>query len=827
MQCLKFNEGWTFEKAGQDDRLKAFYGEKKASVVTLPHDAMIREKREKDCPAGAQSGFYPGGTYTYEKTFFVPEAWKSQDVSLEFEGIYGTARVWINGALAAVNRNGYMGFSIDLKPWIWYEEENTIKIDVDNSRQPNSRWYTGAGIYRDVNLWIGTDVYVPQDRLRITTLSVSDEVAVVEVCAELKNITGQGLESECRIELRHEGELAAEEKQMVVFRADRTEKVRVQIPVTAPKKWSPEHPALYECRIQTRTGKKICDVTSAFFGIRVLALDTVRGFQVNGETVNLRGACIHHDNGIVGAETFPEAEWYRCKRLKEAGFNAIRSAHHPMSRAMLEACDRLGMLVMDELTDMWDRGKNTYDHAEIFQEEAEQWVSHMVAKDYNHPSVVIYSVGNEIQEAGTKQGSWINRFLCGRIHELDNTRYTTNALNALNCAGKRLKVIMKEVVERFGMDTQGNGSGGGSNALNSFMSLMSGEKGDFFAKHPLVTEALEECSQSCDITGLNYLSGRYVLEHELHPGKTVLGTETYPADIENLWALTEEYPHVIGDFTWAGYDYIGEAGVGIFHYDEKTNFSSIYPERLGYIGDIDLIGNRRPVSYFREIVYGLTDQPYIAVERLEHTGQTASKTAWMFKDNISSWTWNGREGTTACVDVYSSGDEVELFLNGKTLGRKPAGKGNHFTAAYEVPYEPGTLRAVAYRAGEVIGEHELVTAKAVKKLQARRVTEKERDVAYIKVWLEDENGIYNPQETEAKILHAEVTGNGVLEGFGTAAPSSEEDYFSDTVTTYDGYAMAAVRWTDPKSKEPAYIRFRTDDGCEINVKVEGNIQEEI
>lgn len=410
------------------------------------------------------------------------------------------------------------------------------------------------------------------------------------------------------------------------------------------------------------------------FGIRTLTLDPVNGFQINGETVNLRGTCIHHDNGVIGAETFPEAEWYRCKRLKEAGFNAIRSSHHPMSRAMLDACDHLGMLVMDELTDMWNRGKNTYDFSDIFKEEAPKWIHHMVDKDYNHPSVVIYSVGNEIQEAGTKQGSWINRSLCNRFHELDATRFTTNALNGLNCAGKRLKIIMKEVIEKFGMDTQGNGSGGGSNALNSFMSLMSGEKGEFFAKHPLVTEALEECAQSCDITGLNYLSGRYELEHELHPGKTVLGTETYPADIENLWEKVTKYPHVIGDFTWTGYDYIGEAGVGIFHYDGKENFTSIYPERLGYIGDIDLIGNRRPISYFREIVYGLTNQPYIAVERMEHRGQTASKTAWMFKDNISSWTWKGHEGEKASVDVYSSGDEVELFLNGKSLGRKPAGK---------------------------------------------------------------------------------------------------------------------------------------------------------
>ena len=641
MQCQKFNDRWTFEKVDQDDRLKAFYGDDNKIIVTLPYDAMIREKRDKECPAGAQSGFYPGGVYTYEKSFLAPEEWKNQDVVLEFEGIYGTARVWINGALATVNRNGYMGFSVDLKPWICYGQENLIKIDVDNSNQPNSRWYTGSGIYRDVNLWTGKGVYIPHDEMKITTLSVNDDVAVVEVCANVKNTKECGIEAKCYVELIFEGKTVVTEKQNIVFYSERKETVRVQIPVKCPKKWSTDHPNLYQCCVKTYIGDEICDEYTVDFGIRTLTLDPVNGFQINGETVNLRGTCIHHDNGVIGAETFPEAEWYRCKRLKEAGFNAIRSSHHPMSRAMLDACDHLGMLVMDELTDMWNRGKNTYDFSDIFKEEAPKWIHHMVDKDYNHPSVVIYSVGNEIQEAGTKQGSWINRSLCNRFHELDATRFTTNALNGLNCAGKRLKVIMKEVIEKFGMDTQGNGSGGGSNALNSFMSLMSGEKGEFFAKHPLVTEALEECAQSCDITGLNYLSGRYELEHELHPGKTVLGTETYPADIENLWEKVTKYPHVIGDFTWTGYDYIGEAGVGIFHYDGKENFTSIYPERLGYIGDIDLIGNRRPISYFREIVYGLTNQPYIAVERMEHRGQTASKTAWMFKDNISSWTWKG------------------------------------------------------------------------------------------------------------------------------------------------------------------------------------------
>lgn len=810
MQSLTFNPGWTFEKAGADAQLKAFQGERETLEITLPYDAMIREKREKDCLAGAQSGFYPGGNYLYEKRFFAPEEWKGQDVFLELEGVYGITRVWLNGVLAATNRNGYIGFVVDLKPWLVYGQENVIKIDVDNSCQPNSRWYTGSGIYRNVNLLIGTGVYVPKDKLRITTLSLTEETAVIEILAELHNITGTAVEAECRIALYQDDKEITAEQQKVVFMENQREVLRLRMQIDKPKKWSPEHPYLYECRMQTKLAGKICDTAHAVFGVRVLALDSVNGFQINGERVNLRGACIHHDNGVIGAETFSETEWYRCKQLKEAGFNAIRSAHHPMSRAMLDACDRLGMLVMDELTDIWDRHKNPYDYADIFQEEARAWITHMVDKDYNHPSVVMYSVGNEIQEAGTKQGSKINRFLCNTIHELDATRYTTNALNGLNCAGKRLGVIMKDVIERFGMDTKSGGNGGGSNALNSFMSLMSGEKGDFFATHPLVTEALEECAQSCDITGLNYLSGRYLLEKELHPHKTVLGTETYPADIEKLWALVEENPHVIGDFTWAGYDYIGEAGVGIFHYDGKENFSSIYPERLGYIGDIDLIGNRRPISFYREIVYGLRKQPYIAVERMEHRGQKANKTAWMFRDNISSWTWHGYEKEMARVEVYAAGDEVELFLNGESLGKKAAGKKHHFTAVYDVPYVPGILRAVAYEGEKVLGAYQLQTAGQVTKISACKVTENETNMVYIKARLEDNQGICNPQEV--KKLTVQVSG-GQLEGFGTAQPADEEDYFADTVTSYEGYAMAAVRLSDTGQTKPVLVKFQAE-GCE-------------
>lgn len=335
------------------------------------------------------------------------------------------------------------------------------------------------------------------------------------------------------------------------------------------------------------------------------------------------------------------------------------------------------------------------------------------------------------------------------------------------------------------------GDGGGSNALNSFMSLMSGEKGDYFATHPLLTEALSGCEDSCDVIGLNYLTGRHVLEHELHPHKAVLGTETYPADIVRLWRIVEENPHMIGDFTWAGYDYLGEAGCGIFHYDGGANFSSIYPERTAYIGDLDLLGNRRPISYLREIVYGLRKAPYLAVLRMEHNGQTSSKTPWMFKDNLSSWTWPGFEGQTASVDVYSASEEVELFLNGASLGRRAM---VDFIATYSVPYTPGELKAVGYTGGVCDGEFTLRTAQdAQMTLTADRKTLQANgeDAAFVMIQFVDANGTADLHTKHT--LKVELEGAGILEAVGSANPCSEERYDTPESETFDGCCMAVIR----------------------------------
>lgn len=809
-----FNGGWQVVKGGSSAAAAAFMGTDDVHMVHLPHDAMIHEERRPDVESGAQSGFYPGGEYIYQKTLTAPEEWKEKRVCLEFEGIYQTAMVYINGALAAENLYGYSGFYVELNRWLRFGEENKIKVIANNSLVPNSRWYTGSGIYRNVKLMVGGRIHVPADGVRITTLAAEPDSAVVEAAVWLCSISRVRESVNVKVFLERHGKRIAADQQMVVMYPDTQEMTRHTFCIEKPELWDCDNPALYQCRVEIESSGAVLDETIENFGIRTLLLDAVHGLRLNGKEVKLRGACIHDDNGILGAVTLERAQERRCRQLKEAGFNSIRSSHHPLSKSMLEACDRYGILVMDEISDMWTVHKNPHDFALHFAECWEQVAERMVAKDYNHPCVALYSIGNEISEAGSEAGAAIGRKMCNKLHELDHTRFTTMGQNGLMSAGIRLHKIMQDVMEKFGpLKTEGQEGQDGVSGMNSFMSLMAGERGEYFASHPLLTEALEGCSSACDIIGLNYLTARHIPERELHPNKTVLGTETYPADIVRLWGIVKRYPHVLGDFTWAGYDYLGEAGCGIFHYDGNANFTSIYPERAAYIGDLDLIGYRRPISYLREIVYGLRKEPYLAVERLNRYGMPCSKTAWMYKDNIASWTWPGYEGKPALADIYADAEEVELFLNGRSLGRKPAGEEHDFTATYELTYEPGELTAVSYADGKEIGRFSLVTAGE----EIRLCVEADKsvlaadgeDLAFITIKLTDDKGTENLCAT--KKITVSVEGAGRLEGFGSADPQSLGSYDDREWETYDGYVIAVVR----AGEDEGSIRVTvTAEGCE-------------
>jgi len=589
-----------------------------------------------------------------------------------------------------------------------------------------------------VRLLVGNKVYLPQDTVRITTREADEGFALLDVTAQVQSASTVTERVTLQQTICWEGTAVLTDRQNLLLQPGESRTVSFRYCVDSPALWSPEDPNLYTSTMQVLEGQEELDREETSFGIRTLSIDAAHGVRINGQTVKLRGACIHHDNGILGAATLPDAEERRIRQLKEAGFNAIRSSHHPAGRALLDACDRYGVLVMDELSDVWNVRKNPYDYALYFEQDWKPTIQKMVAKDYNHPSVILYCVGNEISEAGSESGAETNRRLCNTFRELDPTRYTTNALNGLMAAGYRLREIMGDVMRKFpAQPGPSGGDGGGSNALNSFMSLMSGEKGDYFATHPLLTEALSGCEDSCDVIDL------------------------------------------------------GEAGCGIFHYDGGANFSSIYPERTAYIGDLDLLGNRRPISYLREIVYGLRKAPYLAVLRMEHNGQTSSKTPWMFKDNLSSWTWPGFEGQTASVDVYSASEEVELFLNGASLGRRAM---VDFTATYSVPYTPGELKAVGYTGGVCDGEFTLRTAQdAQMTLTADRKTLQANgeDAAFVMIQFVDANGTADLHTKHT--LKVELEGAGILEAVGSANPCSEERYDTPESETFDGCCMAVIR----------------------------------
>lgn len=818
----KWNTGWIMTKPGENPMMAAMMRENESpEVLTLPHDAMIHEKRTPNTKNQHQTGFYPGGCYTYTKTFTVPQDWEEKTVRIFFEGVYENARVYVNGDFAGGCVYGYSEFSVCIDDYIEYGAQNTVTVIANNSAEENSRWYSGSGIYRNVILLVGNAVHVKENGVKIRTREVDADLAVVEVGILLQNIGGKKHRVNLEIDLLSQNGTAAGNIVLpVTMFAKAEEHVQTRIEVADPVLWDTENPNLYTCRVRLAEGEMCLDETVEQFGIRTISLSASKGFRLNGKEINLRGACVHHDNGVIGAVTLERAEERRVCQMKAAGFNCLRSSHHPMSRAMLEACDREGMLVLDELSDCWTRSKNNNDYALYFQNSWERDVKAMVAKDYNHPCVVMYISGNEIQEASSAKGAQLNRKITEKFHQLDDSRYVTVAINGLlSCMGRMGEIIcditgmtMEHMLAMQAEVTQTQ-SEAGADAANGSTDLMKGPMADAFAANHIVTEMLNEFASVTDLTGYNYLTARHESEHELFPNRVVLGTETLPSDLVRLWRIVKNNHHVIGDMTWTGYDYIGEAGASCFYYDGRQGFMPNWPISLSGMGDIDLIGNRRPVSYFREIVYGLRKVPYIAVERVNHFGEKPNQSAWPWKDELESWTWNGYEGKGAVINVYSDAEEVELFLNGISMGRKPSGEANDFYAVYELTYEPGILEAVNYRAGEASERMALRTVSGEKALNVdidrTELKADGADLSYVMISLRDQNGTVDKwNESEITV---NVEGAGTLQGMGSANPGTDNVYDNHVWNTYDGYVLAVVR----AGEKPGEIKISVScDGYE-------------
>ncbi len=790
-----FNRNWTVGKLNDPT---------KTISVTLPYDAMVHEERDKNAATGAAEGYFPGGNYIYTKKFSVPEDASGESWFLKFEGAFRDSTVCLNKNFVMANHSGTREFVANLTPYLKVGQENLLEVTVKNDSQPNSRWYTGSGIYRPVWLYKGGSVRIALDGVRITTPEAEPEVSKVTVSVQIVN----GLSSTEKIRMQiilkdGEGKNACEEECPVTLFPGESPVIRQNLYVRNAKLWSLEEPNLYTCEVHILKNETLLDSTSDRFGIRHIQMDPVKGLRLNGKRVMLRGSCIHPDNGILGAADFADAAERRVLISKKAGFNALRIAHQGASPELLDACDKYGMFLLEESFDQWHTSKNTHDFAERFDREWEREVESIVAKDFNHPCVFMYSIGNEILELGKPDMIRTSRMLADKLHRLDPTRPLTNAINGgMMPAENMIKILVELGIispQQLAALT-GKGQEKKPADINDIMTILAKHMGDIVS-HRSVTKSLEEAFSQLDACGYNYMQARYTKDMEDNSNRIIFGSETNPPKINQLWPYTEKNPACLGDFTWTGWDYIGESGIGITRYNEPKSFGEDYPVYLAYCGDMDITGYRMPISYYREIVYGLRKKPYISVENPVHFADKAFNSPWAIPETIESWTWPGQENKPVKVSVFSASEEVVLYCSGKEIGRALCGKQHDYKAVIETVYTPGELCAIGYTDGKEDGRFSISTADSETRIQAE-VTRKEissdgSELSYIPISITDGNGIVH-SEKEWKVT-ANVDGGIELIGFGSADPCSKENFYDTCRTTWHGRALAVVRGTEKGS----------------------------
>ncbi|MGW8484515.1 glycoside hydrolase family 2 TIM barrel-domain containing protein [Microbacterium sp. NPDC055903] len=795
MKRTLLNDGWQFRE--KVNPFAEIGGPSAPYVdVNIPHDALISRERDPNGDAGA--AYFPPGAYQYRRTFDAPSDLGDRRVVLEFEGVYRDAMVYINGALAGQRPYGYSVFRVDADQYLRPGEENLIEVEARNGQ--DARWYTGAGIYRDVWLLTARDVHVAPAGLRVTTHDSDGLGAVVEVSIDVRNTRNRPVTVDVDALVRSpDGAIVGEATAPVTVPAHGRSVSRQRLYVASPRRWSAETPELYSASVRVSADGEELDADETLFGIRQLQLDPVHGLRVNGATVKLRGACIHHDNGILGAATLAAAEERRIRLLKEAGFNAIRSSHNPLSRAALDACDRLGMYVMDETFDVWTSGKTAHDYALHFADWWERDVEALVEKDINHPSVIMYSIGNEIPETGSPEGGVIGRELAEQFRRLDPTRFVTNAVNGMLAV---MDDIRRMAAERGAATDEGAG-------INTLMAGP-GEFMNQIGSSPLVTERTAESFGLLDVAGMNYLDSRYVMDQELFPNRIIVGTETFPTNIDVNWGLVREHAHVIGDFTWTGFDYLGEVGIGRPNHladGEQPSLSARHPWIAAWCGDLDIVGTRRPASFYREIVFGLRQEPYIAVVRPGNEDRTLYAGPWTWSDSVGSWSWAGQEGTRLAVEVYSDAERVELVLNGETIGMQDSGADHRFRARFEVPYVPGRLVAWAVRDGARAESYVLESrAEAIGIRLAGAFTDD--GIAFAEIELCDTAGVVAVDHDV--IVRVTLDGPAELIALGSGNPAPRGGYGSPQHSTFDGRALAVLRRT---GEGEVVLRVDADDAA--------------
>lgn len=721
--------------------------------TSVPYDALWHEGQTPESVNGGRTGHFDGKVYYYQRELVLDEGWADKRLLLKFEGIFSKSFVYVNGSQVGTGDFGYASLTCDITDYVDHGRPNVLLI-VCKTDLLSSRWYAGCGIVRPVWLCVAEPVHVVPDTLWVQTEALEGDAARIRVQAHVTAPSGQVVDAHLHI-AGPEGDLLDEGFPIRVTAGGYELDRRFFLQGVRP--WSEESPTLYDVTLAVGN-----DESRVRTGLRTETWDPERGLRVNGQPVLLRGACVHHDEGILGGIASPAFERWRVARLKEAGFNAIRSAHNHASSALLDACDELGVYVLDEVCDMWTKLKGFGDFAQYFPHSWRTVVDSMVREDRTHPAVLGYSTGNEISDINTERGFEVAHELYQLIHGLDDTRFVTNGVNGAFAAGEEVTDI---AVDLTGQPREVFASGD----VNQFMGLMATRMADI-TRHPVVSRVLERLDSCVDVQGYNYMTARYLGDSERYPQRVMLGTETYPRQVAENWELIERLGPAMGEFTWTGWDYVGELG------------EAPYPAWQNGSGDLDAFGFRRPVSYWRQIVFGLRSDPYIAVRPPEAHGTPRQFGPWIFTDAVASWTWDIEEGTPMTVEVYAPAGTVELRLNGTVVA---SGQTSECYVLFEVAYAPGILEAVT-EAGDT---WRLATAD----LSTARVTCDDIVVdgwLFSQVTLEDVSG--------TRVLDAGTEVDVTREGWelvaaGSAGTGVVDAFSSPTVRLRDQGALAIYR----------------------------------
>lgn len=719
-------------------------------TLDLPHDWSIEGKTSAEEPSAGGGGFFPTGIGWYRKSFKVLPDWRDQQIKIEFDGIYRNSEVWINGHSLGRRPSGFSALRYDLTPHLRADGDNVIAVRVDNSAQPNSRWYTGSGIYRHVRLRVNEPVHLVPDSFHSTTTSLSAGEAEVRFSAEVTNTltSAQAVAIEIVL-IDPQGKNAGVVRASGQAPASGTVMLTADATVTDFWPWSPKSPSLYRAVTRVFADERLSDHQEHTFGIRTIHVSAERGFELNGVPVKLIGANVHDDNGPLGTAAVDRAEERRAEQLIAAGFNAVRTAHNPPAPAFLDACDRLGLLVICETFDGWKSKKLAEDYGKVFDEWAERDLESMIRTHRHHPSVVMWSIGNEPYERAKESGVAIARQLADRARALDPSRPVTAGINGV------------------------------------------GKTAPWSTVDPIFA--------SLDVAGYNYEIAHHTDDHARLPERVIAISESYHTEMFTNWEIIQAQPYVIGEFLWSGIDYLGEAGIGrVFPPDEKVRphwEGSHYPWHGAACGDIDLAGWRRPSSHYRKIVWDRGETLYAAVREPAPDGRALLPSLWAPPPLQAHWTWPGHEGRELSVEVYSRHDSVRLYLNDRLLGEKPTTRAEAFKAVFAVPYAPGTLRAAGVRAGREVESFVLKTAGAPAKVQLMvdRTTlhADGQDLVFVTVEITDAAGNVVPS-AQTSIAYT-VTGPATVAGVGSADLTSTESYQANPRKVSGGRALVIVR----------------------------------